>query len=82
MERAPERFAGLDVHIAACVRMPGPRGGRVQHVETFGTTTAALLALRDWLEAHGVTHVAMESNTGRRVPQVLGGRARRTSTRA
>jgi transposase len=30
-------------------------------VETFGTTAAALLALRDWLEAHGVTHVAMES---------------------
>jgi transposase len=25
------------------------------------TTTAALLVLRDWLAAHGVTHVAMES---------------------
>jgi hypothetical protein len=64
MERALERCAGLDVHkatIAACVRVPGPRGSRAQHVETFGTTAAALLALRDWLEAHGVTHVAMES---------------------
>ena len=30
-------------------------------MQTFGTTAAALLALRDWLEAHGVTHVAMES---------------------
>jgi transposase len=30
-------------------------------VQTFGTTAGDLLALRDWLEAHGVTHVAMES---------------------
>ncbi len=29
--------------------------------QTFGTTTADLLALRDWLDAHGVTHAAMES---------------------
>lgn len=64
MEQMIERCAGLDVHkatVVACVRVPGPRGGRAQHVETFGTTAAALLALRDWLEAHGVTHVAMES---------------------
>jgi transposase len=27
----------------------------------FGTTTADLLALRDWLDGHAVTHVAMES---------------------
>ncbi len=33
----------------------------MQHVRTFGTTAAELLALRDWLEAHGVTYVAMES---------------------
>jgi len=30
-------------------------------VRTFDTTTGDLLALRDWLEANGVTHVAMES---------------------
>jgi transposase len=30
-------------------------------IETFGTTTRDLLALRDWLSAHEVTHVAMES---------------------
>ena len=30
-------------------------------MRTFGTTTVVLLALRDWLESHGVTHVAMES---------------------
>ncbi len=64
MERVIERGAGLDVHkktVTACVRVPGPDGGRRQEVQTFGTTAAALLALRDWLGAHGVTHVAMES---------------------
>jgi transposase len=64
MERLTERVCGLDVHkqtVAACVRVPGSKGIRAQHVRTFGTTAAELLALRDWLEAHGVTHVAMES---------------------
>ena len=32
-----------------------------QEVRTFGTTTADLLALRDWLVAEGVTLVGMES---------------------
>src|SRR6266511_101615 len=64
MEQVIERCSGLDVHkktVAACVRVPGPGGTRAQHVRTFGTTVAELLTLRDWLEAHGVTHVAMES---------------------
>jgi transposase len=64
MERLIERVCGLDVHkqtVAACVRVPGSKGAREQHVRTFGTTAAELLALRDWLEAHEVTHVAMES---------------------
>jgi len=64
MERVIERCCGLDVHkktVVAGVRVPGGTGGRDQHVRTFGTTTAELLALRDWLEAYGVTHVAMES---------------------
>src|SRR5438445_6031812 len=64
MEQVFERVCGLDVHkatIAACVRVPGVKGKRLQSVQTFGTTTADLLALRDWLDAHGVTHVAMES---------------------
>ena len=64
MERLIERVCGLDVHkqtVAACVRVPGAKGTREQHVQTFGTTAAELLALRDWLEAHEVTHVAMES---------------------
>jgi transposase len=64
MEQVFGRVCGLDVHkatIAACVRVPGVNGKRLQLVQTFGTTTADLLALRDWLDAHGVTHVAMES---------------------
>jgi transposase len=53
MERLIERVCGLDVHkqtVAACVRVPGSKGTREQHVQTFGTTAAELLALRDWLE--------------------------------
>jgi transposase len=33
----------------------------VSRTETFGTMTADLIALREWLHAHGVTHVALES---------------------
>ena len=64
MDRMIERACGLDVHkatITACVRVAGSKGERRQEVRTFGTTTSELLALRDWLEAHEVTHVAMES---------------------
>jgi transposase len=64
MDRWIERCCGLDVHkatVAACVRVPGPKGKRTQEVRTFGTTTPELLALQDWLGAQGVTHVAMES---------------------
>ncbi len=64
MEQVIARCCGLDVHqetVAACVRVPGPSGKRLQHLKTFGTTLADLLALRDCLEAEGVAHVAMES---------------------
>jgi transposase len=64
METMITRVAGLDVHqatVVATVRVPGTGTERLQRTETFGTTTAALLALRDWLQAFGVTHVAMES---------------------
>src|SRR5262245_65544851 len=64
MDRQLERCCGLDVHketIAACVRISGQRGHAVQHVQPFRTTAAELVVLRDWLAAHGVTHVAMES---------------------
>jgi transposase len=54
---------GIDVHqarLTACVRMLRD-GETVELIESFGTTTPDLLALRDWLLGLGVTHVAMES---------------------
>jgi transposase len=56
--------AGLDVHkktVVACIRSLGPDGTVRCEVRTFGTMTADLLALSDWLAAHGVGAVAMES---------------------
>jgi transposase len=64
MQQLLDRVAGLDVHrktVAVCVQLPSTSGDRTQHVRTFGTTAADLVALRDWLEAHQITHVAMES---------------------
>jgi transposase len=64
MELLISRCAGLDVHqatVVATVRVPDEHGGRQSVTETFGTMTADLLALRDWLRAYGVTHVALES---------------------
>ena len=64
MDRQLERCCGLDVHketISACVRIGGRSGQVGQHVQTFRTTAADLVVLHDWLVAHGVTHVAMES---------------------
>jgi transposase len=59
-----ERCAGLDLHkksVTACRLVPGTDGQPIKEVRTFGTMTTDLLALGDWLEAGGVTHVAMES---------------------
>ena len=58
------RCAGLDVHkatVVATVRVPGDAGRRRIVTETFGTMTPDLIALREWLQAYGVTHVALES---------------------
>ena len=52
--------AGLDVHkkpVVACIREVGPDGAVSSQVRTFGTMTAELLALSDWLEAEGVAQV-------------------------
>jgi len=64
MDVVIERCAGLDVHqatVVATVRVPAASGARTVVTETFGTMTPDLLALREWLRAHGVTHVALES---------------------
>ena len=58
------RCCGLDVHkktVVACVVLSDPDGSVHRFVRTFGTMTAELVALGDWLASHGVTHVAMES---------------------
>lgn len=54
-----ERCSGLDVHkktVTACVITPEGR-----EMRTFGTMTADILALADWLQSMDVTHVAMEA---------------------
>ena len=64
METIYERVGALDVHkaqVTACVRVPGPDGRRRADVVEFVTTVQGLMALHDWLAAHGVTHVAMEA---------------------
>ena len=63
METMIARCCGLDVHkarLTACVRLL-VNGAVSELVESFGTTSSDLLALRDWLVAQRVTHVAMES---------------------
>jgi transposase len=58
------RCGGLDLHkksIVACRILPGADGAPVKELQSFGTMTAALLQLADWLAEAGVTHVAMES---------------------
>lgn len=59
MDRINPRCAGLDVHkdsVFAAARIDGK-----QTVEKFGTTSAELLRLGDWLVAQGVNTAAMES---------------------
>ena len=59
MDRVYPRCAGLDVHkdsVVACARVDG-----AESLQAFGTTTAELLRLGDWLASPGVTHVAMEA---------------------
>jgi transposase len=63
MEVIYPRCAGLDVHkqtVVGCVRI-AQGAGPLQEVRTFTTTTSGLLALADWLDSFGVTHVAMEA---------------------
>jgi transposase len=45
--------------VVACVRCVSPPAHH--EVRQFATTTTGLLALGDWLAAHGCTHVAMEA---------------------
>ncbi|MDP9353421.1 MAG: IS110 family transposase [Chloroflexota bacterium] len=64
MQVIHERCCGLDVHkktVVACVLITRPDGPVEKRLRTFGTMTADLLALSDWLDGFGVSQVAMES---------------------
>jgi len=64
MEVLYERCGGLDVHkktVVACRVHSQARGQKAQETRSFGTTTAELLEMLDWLTEWECTHVAMES---------------------
>ena len=59
-----DRVAGLDVHkkvVVAALIVKQEDGSWLEDKRNFGTMTADLLTLSDWLLLHSVTHVAMES---------------------
>src|SRR5947209_2722565 len=56
--------AGLDVHketVSVCIGRCEANGQKRQQVRVYGTFTKDLLALVDWLQENGVTHVAREA---------------------
>lgn len=58
------RCAGLEVHkksVYGCVICWEANGEKQQEKRSFGTMTADLLSLADWLSEHEVTHVVMEA---------------------
>jgi len=58
------RCCGLDVHkktVVACVLVTDAEGVVQRRVRSFGTMTADLLSLSDWLSEYGVTQIALES---------------------
>ena len=64
MDLVLERCAGIDVgkdELVACVRTPGPSGGRRKETRTFRTFTGDLEVMADWFTASGVTAVVMEA---------------------
>lgn len=64
MELLYQCCCGLDVHkklVVACLLTTASDGTVSKQVRTFGTMTADLLALAEWLDAAACTHVAMES---------------------
>src|SRR4029434_7840614 len=59
-----ERCCGLDVHkktVVACLLVPDAQGERQKQTRTFSTMTVEILAMAEWLQQAGCTHVAMES---------------------
>jgi transposase len=78
MQVVYERCAGVDVHKRTVVvtvllsQVPGQAAALVEkQTRTFGTMTADLLALSEWLQALGVTQIAMESTGVYTLPPML-----------
>jgi transposase len=64
MQVVYERCGGLEVHtrtVVACVLVAHPEGTVQRDVRTFGTMTADVLALSDWLTGRGIQVLARES---------------------
>ena len=64
MEVIDPRCCGGDVHkreVVACVVTTGSDGMPSKTIRTFGTMPPDILARADWLAAHEVTHIALES---------------------
>jgi len=64
MDIQMKHACGLDVHqatVVACLLSVLNSGKVKKQIRTFGTTTRELQALREWLQAEGCQHVAMES---------------------
>jgi transposase len=64
MRRIRDRVAGLDVHrdtVVACVRLADADGSVAVQRGRFGTTSAALAQLAEWLACWEVTTVGMEA---------------------
>lgn len=64
MDAIRECCCGLDVHqatVVACLLTGRAHEKPRKEVRTFRTVTEDLLALREWLQQAGCTHVAMES---------------------
>jgi transposase len=64
MEVVHSHCCGIDVHktsLTACLLTPAAPGHPAKEIRTCATTTPAILALAEWLQAAGCTHVAMES---------------------
>jgi hypothetical protein len=68
------RCCGLDVHkktVVACLLTSTEGPEPVKEIRTFRTMTADLLALADWLQEAGCSHVAMESTGVYTPPGIL-----------
>ena len=65
MEVMHARCCGIDIHkesVVACLRLQAGRRVKTE-IRQFGTTTAELLRLHEWLSQAACTHVGMESTS-------------------